>query len=739
MTYRASPFYNPFFILLLSVFLFSAGFIQASHPKKWVDNSWDDFVQGETQGTRVLQEGAIKLSLHFSLLADLNESIIWDAWKEGSSIYIATGHKGKVFRLDLSNLEKEIIADLDESEAQALAFWRGKLYIAGNPGAKLYRWDPKTREIQVAWESEESYIWDLVPWKGKLIVATGDDGKIFALTTSGEAELLFDASDQNILRLFVLKDTLYAGASGIGNIYKLTSSGGIRVLFPANHFEISALSSGLVGSSSLVFASSGPGVREKKPSKTPRVAEEIVVRPSSTKKETNDTKKPKPTPPPTPVYRPAYEQSSIWSMNPDGFLRELWSFQNAWVYDIAEGNGTLWIATGSPAKLFALDKNEEKTLHATFHEESLSRILVTKERLLVFSSNPARVYGARFFDSLQGVYISDVKDVGQLSYWGTWSTRTDIPSGTSLKCYIRTGNTQLPDETWSQWFGPLKNETKIEFPPSRYFQYKCEMKGTWDKSPVLREVRLSYLPQNHPPKIDSILVYPPGYAFQSRKQSKQQTIAGSEHIPLYQTAPQKNPARSKRTSNMNRLPSGRPYIKPGVQTIAWKAHDPDQDTLIASIFIQKAGSSVWKKLADHIEKNVFAWDTSTLEEGWYRIKVRVSDKKSNLKKFALSHELTSEWFPIDHTPPEVQVLSKTKKGNQLEFHIRITDTISPLLKVEKSTGPDTWEILYPVDFITDSKREEYIFSTDLSNTFRSVAIRVTDMAQNSRTLVIRFP
>lgn len=81
-----------------------------------------------------------------------------------------------------------------------------------------------------------------------------------------------------------------------------------------------------------------------------------------------------------------------------------------------------------------------------------------------------------------------------------WSEKK--PTNTSIKMQIRTGDSQTPDNSWSEWTSVANgNEIPTD---SKYIQYRVILETTeLDKSPVLYEVRMTY-----ETKQNKINVYP---------------------------------------------------------------------------------------------------------------------------------------------------------------------------------------------------------------------------------------
>ena len=91
-----------------------------------------------------------------------------------------------------------------------------------------------------------------------------------------------------------------------------------------------------------------------------------------------------------------------------------------------------------------------------------------------------------------GVFTSRVFDAGQTVGWGNASWTAGLPAGTAIALAVRTGNTPVPDGTWTP-FTSISNGGVIPG-STRYIQYQATL-STSDPSatPVLQDVTLGYV------------------------------------------------------------------------------------------------------------------------------------------------------------------------------------------------------------------------------------------------------
>jgi len=748
--------------------------LMAARPKVWVDTRQDDFSTGELDGVLVSSDGEVRLALRFERVADLNEAVVWDVWREGSTLYVATGHNGRVYAVDAQTLKVEKVADLDESEAQTVAVWKGDLYIGANPGGRLYRWSPSRRAVERVWDSQESYIWDLTVWRGNLYIATGDRGRLYRVGADGKPTQVLDTEDQNLVRLWADDTGLYVGAAGLGNVYRVDPQEKAVAVYPAERAEIAAITGGLKSAGwTLALATIGTPVQTLPPGPPPpstppptqppttvtagsdqvtvtaRVPETLQQSPQPSGEDSGTARRPPPVTFPLSLEA-GFRGGAIWAMDDSLRLFPLWTTRDYWLYDVVSFQDELWVAVGSPARVISIDAQRRVRYQSSFQEEQVVRLIVQGDNLWAATSNPARLYRAVGRNPQEGTYTSPVKDAGSMARWGTLQWRGTARSARAIECWARSGNTRRPDATWTEWRGPLGPESNLDLPPSRYFQYRCTLRGSFQDSPRLQEVRVTFLPQNQPPKFAEVRVLPPGSVYREVPQAQSAArIAGAPRSTLDTRPPEPPlqdanppptgtpPARSPAAPSGPVYMPGQEQYKWGMQTVVWQASDPDGDDLRYDVYIQRADQTTWTLLKGGLESSVFAFDTTSLPDGWYRLRIVASDEAANAPGQGLRTETVTSLFLVDHTPPRLSLLKREKTSSGWLIRVQAQDDLSPVARAEYALQPDEWTPLFPVDQILDSRQE--VLELRLSGSsapWPSVQVRVCDSGQNCSVLSV---
>ena len=244
----------------------------------------------------------------------------------------------------------------------------------------------------------------------------------------------------------------------------------------------------------------------------------------------------------------------------------------------------------------------------------------------------------------------------------------------------------------------------------------------------------AYLPRNLRPAVSSITVHPPGTVFQRPFSTGELEIAGFED----NTSDGRNPSQpaSSASSGSPASPAlGRKVYQKGLQTFVWKADDDNEDRLQYDVSYRREGDTAWKPLKRGLWDAIVVWDTTSVPDGTYYVKVAATDAPSNSPATALVGEFESVSFDIDNTPPQVEVQSAARAGARATVKFAVRDEQSAVLRVEYSLDASRWRVAYPVDGIPDSRREEFEVTLDDADAARSIIIRVTDAMNNVATAV----
>src|SRR6185295_7752889 len=120
--------------------LFSGAALHASSTTAWEMNTYQDFIRGRFQGVSLSRDGRLMLAPKVETFFSSDQPVVWGiAESPDGSLYVATGHRGRLFRVDPSG-KATVIWNAEQPEIFAVAVdSKGAVYAATSPDGKVYR------------------------------------------------------------------------------------------------------------------------------------------------------------------------------------------------------------------------------------------------------------------------------------------------------------------------------------------------------------------------------------------------------------------------------------------------------------------------------------------------------------------------------------------------------------------------------------------------------------------------
>jgi hypothetical protein len=329
-----------------------------------------------------------------------------------------------------------------------------------------------------------------------------------------------------------------------------------------------------------------------------------------------------------------------------------------------------------------------------------------------------------------------VHDAQMIATWGTISWRGTATGGNKIELFSRAGNTETPDDTWSPWSAAYANGlgSAITSPKARYLQWRAVLTGKGN-GPVLTSVTAAYLQRNLRPQVRSITVHPPGIVFQKPFTTGDPELAGFDD----QSTPERKLAAAASQQPGNSSALGRRTYQKGLQTLVWKADDENDDDLVYDVLFRREGEAAWKTLRKSTSDTILVWDTTTVPNGTYFVKIVASDAPSNPSGTALAGELDSVAFEVDNTAPTITVGTVRVERGRTIIPFDVKDDHSPVQHVEFSQDGQRWRGVFPVDGIADSREEHYELVVDGELGERGLTLRASDSMNNVETIHVDAP
>ncbi len=598
-------------------------------PSIWRENTQQEFEKGSPEQVCITSEGEITLAPALEEVADVDALYVWALARDRKgNLYAGTGNEGKVFKIDLKG-KVSLLFDSPEVGIHSLALdAKGNLYAGSSPDGIVYRITPQG-QAAVFCHTGERYIWALAFGPdGSLYAATGDQGSLLKISQEGTSEEFFNSTDDHIMCLLSDdEEFLYAGSAGSGLIYRITPEGAGRVLYDAPEKEIHALAFGADGT---LYAGAMSGSAHA----------------SNSSGKNSGASSRKSAPIPAPV-----RGCALYQINGDA-VREIWRSEQPLLLSLlvrpSESGERILVGTGKKGMIYAVDPDGAWSTLTQLEEAQPLSMLFGKEGVFIGAGDVGRVHRLTPAYSEEGAFTSQVHDAAIISRWGAISVRSEIPKDTAITLATRSGNTEKPDDTWSDWANT--SEEKVQSPPARFLQYRATLTtSAKNAAPILQEVGLAGLQTNLKPEITSVTVFSladPPIEFGN---------PGEEEMasPPLREAPK---GRSPKT------------MKRSFQRIRWRAQDPNEDRLIYTLYFRGVEEKACKRLKEKVKTPSYLWDTEACPDGQYLLKVAASDRLSNPDLYALSSERTSKPFIVDNTSPTVSDLSVSEiEGGKLRI------------------------------------------------------------------------
>ncbi len=396
----------------------------------------------------------------------------------------------------------------------------------------------------------------------------------------------------------------------------------------------------------------------------------------------------------------------------------------------------LLLGVGNEGSVIELDQNHVfSRLAKTASEQVTGFARATNGKVYVATSNPGKVFSLGPDLESEGSFESQTFDAHLFSRWGrlTWWGQNATSPGAGVEFFVRAGNTSDPEDSWSAWSGPYR-----------------DAKGDGDASARRTLCAVESRSSRREGSGSGNLLGEPGIPAEERSRRTstelQSKIQASAYLALDKagrrpqvqlrmppTASQQAGQLSQRSggevTRFEAAPQG--TAQKGFESVMWSADDPNDDDLTYSIYYHGENDKDWKLLKDKITQKYYSWDTTSMPDGAYYLKIVASDEPSNPPAEALNAERESERFVVDNTPPEISEVAAEPANTGTTVRFRAKDATSAIVNAQYSVDAGDWTVLQPVGGVSDSTDERYEFVVrNLAPGEHTVAIRAYDEFDN---------
>jgi sugar lactone lactonase YvrE len=710
-------------LTLISLFITTAF---AGEPVVWEINSRAEVLKGEARGVSITDNGVVTLAPRLDRVFDTEQPYIWStAVDAAGNLYLGTGHDGKLFRVTADG-RGALLYKAAELDVTALAIAKdGALFAATSPDGKVYR-VTSDGKAEVYFDPSDKYIWSLVVMPdGSLAVGTGDNGKLYRVRAAGanpEAALLLNTNQTHVMSLAVTKQgDLIAGTDPGGLVLRISPDGKAFGLYDAPLREIHALS--VADDGSIYALGLSDAVAVNRPQTTG--AAEATTTTTATTDETTATQ-PQPAQPSRSRNDLNNVRSAVFRILNDGGTDIVWSSTTVTGFALLASRSGVLLGTSDKGRIYSIANDGRDTLLLQSPEGQISAMVARGSDVFAASSNQGKLFRYGEARVNEGTYESPVRDAKLASTWGRVWWRGQGP----IQLQTRSGNSDKPDATWSDWSASYADATgaQITSPKARFVQWRAVLRsgaGAGAAQPQLEDVSIAYLPRNVAPEILSITILPPGVALQQQLliQTDPNIESAGLDPSLFGMAGQTPPRR---------------LFQRGARSLQWQSEDRNADTLEYAVYYHAVGETNFRLLKDHLRETFYTVDAASLADGRYVFRVIASDVLDNPTGAALSGERLSEAVDIDNTPPILRLVGRASvTGDRGRAVFEVEDATGRIKRADVSVDGGTWREVFPDDGIADSPRER--FSVDLlieGPGEHTISLRAYDNSNNVGTISV---
>ena len=632
-----------------------------------------DFEEGEATSTMVAPPGEVLPGMKSTRVA-IDAAFAWCGAlsRDRGTAYFGTGDRGRVFAVGTAGTGgAKLLAEIDAPWVTALAVRSdGRLLAGSTPGGRIFAVDAKTGNSSVFAKLPAEHVWAIEhdAAHATTYAATGDSGKIFAIDGKGAARLLWDSGDKHVMSLAKDGNALLAGTADKAMLFRVHADGRAEALHDFDADEVRAI---VRGKGAIYLAvndfDNPPDAKEPAPSGAQAAKGTRIVAgpaPASGAIARADAVKAK---------------AAIYRLDDDGRIEQLFALADGYFTTLLlDGQDNLLAAAGSQGKIYRIAPDRTVALAADISERQALSMVPTHEGFLVGSGDIGAIYRVRPAQGAEATYLSKVLDAETPARWGhVWWT-----GSRELVLETRSGDTGKPDASWSAFHHladvahPGGEHTgSIRSPGGRYLQYRATLPG---RDSVLKDISIYYVPHNQRARITEVFLgdAPP-----------QAVIATGGTVAI--AAPSAGSSRAHSST-----------LK-----LRWKVENPDSDELIYKLWFRQEGDAVWRPLAgpDPLGKAEYDWNTDSVPDGRYVIRVWASDEKVTPAERALEHQFESQPFLVDNTKPEILGLAG-KAGTVVG---RAHDAASVLSAIEFAVDGGEWRPAQPDDGLLDERDEAF--------------------------------
>ncbi len=607
----------------------------------------EDFTTPDSKGVAVSSDGRIREGVTLGALA-LGDGVVALAAMTDSRgrVLVGTAPQGKLLRVDGT-----IVTPLAETKELAIASMvraGDDVFLGTMPNGRIFRLRGDALELFATLEGAD-HVWALSydATTKTLVAGTGPDGKIFTIDDKGKSALLVDLDEPHVTAL-ARSDAgrLVAGTAGQHAwVMELMADGKTSFVAELPGKEVKALA----------FAAGGDLFA---------IANEYGELPEAPKRAPTSDRTPAG---PATYPRPKAGKGTLLRVDSEGRVEKLLAHADTQYTAMhVQTANKVFVGTGNDGRLFAVEDAHRFELLADVEERAIMQIDPTPGRGFLVTSDAAFVRRFQTPGETDGIWMSKVLDATSRAHMGAFSTEANG----AIELGFRTGPTATPDARWSEWSAWMPKRGVPNAPTNRFLQVRAR---GFAKGAELSLVRLPFVPENQRAMLTEVTALPKG----APTRAKDGLIVPATEAPKHDA----------------------------IVKLSWRVENPDADAIRYRVSFRKESDAIWRDVFDEdtaFTKLETEWDTSSLVEGRYVVRVEASDELANAPGKARRHTLETDAFAVDNAPP--RFLLANIEGEKLKA--RVVDGLGPIARVEFAVdGKSKWTSIDPVDGVFDDADE----------------------------------
>lgn len=628
---------------------------------------------GEVKGAAIGSDGVVRsgLSLGNVTLPDAT-GVFASLQLANGELLVGTSPSGKIYRV--ANDQVTVFADTGALAVTSMVLGSdGSVYAATLPDGKIFRIAQGKSEVYATLK-DAAQVWALASTKSGLFAAAGPEGRVFKVERGEGSTVYFKGEDPNFVSLFAEPNgDLLVGSSTKGILYRVSGPGRASVVHDFVGEEVKAVAMGPNDSRYVI-------VNEY--SEPPEAPKRMAMGASKA-------------PGPSSTARPRPGKGTLYRIDKRGRVERLMHHDEFHYLSLSvDERGAPYVGTGNEGRVYTVDDTHAVTLVADTDERQVGALTLSSNGGYVVSGDPAVVHRVLGRGGADAMWTSKALDCSFAARFGV----LDFTSEGAVEVQTRTGNTQTPDTSWSAWSTSIASGQRVTSPSGRFLQIRAKMK---DRVAALSGVSVAFVTENMRAIVTDVSA-------------------------AYKGAPAREPLSSVPATGGDAA-KHEPTVK-----LTWRVDNVDNDALRYRVEFRREGQTLWRSLLkpeETLSKMEYDWDTSSLAEGRYRVRVEATDEFVNPPGEAAQHALISEPFVVDNTPPAFRSIEI--RGRKVSASV--VDGLGPITRVEVAVdGRTEFRPLAAKDGIYDSKDET--IEADLSGFVPTgthiVSFRAYDAAGN---------